>query len=399
MSNTPQADPVVIVAASRTPIGGLLGTLASVAAPDLGAAAIRGALAASGIAASDIDETIMGCVLAAGLGQAPARQASRAAGIPDAAGATTINKMCGSGMKAVMFAHDTLLAGSAQVMIAGGMESMSNAPYLLKGSRSGFRYGHDRIFDHMALDGLEDAYEPGRAMGSFAEATAAKFGLSREAQDAYAISSVTRARAAIASGAFKQQITPIMIQGRKGETLIEHDEQPAKAKLEKVPNLRPAFAEGGTVTAASSSSISDGAAALILMRRSQAVERGLRPLARIVGHAGAAAAPEWFSTAPIAAIDQLMAKIGWQQDQVDLYEINEAFAVVPLVAIQQLGIDAEKVNVNGGACALGHPIGASGARILVTLLAALADAGLETGVASLCIGGGEATAMAIALES
>lgn len=391
-------DPIVFVGASRTPIGGLLGCLTAVSAPELGAAAIRGALENSGLAPSHVEETLMGCVLAAGLGQAPARQASRLAGVPDAAPATTLNKMCGSGMKAVMLAHDMIAAGSARVMVAGGMESMSNAPFLLQGARSGMRYGHDRIFDHMALDGLEDAYEPGRSMGSFAEATAEKFGLSREAQDDYALRSVTLAQQAVAAGTFKGQITPIVVRDRRGEQLIEDDEQPGRARPEKIRTLKGAFAENGTVTAASSSSISDGAAALVLMRRSQALELGLRPLARIVGHVSRAAEPQWFSTAPIAAISGLLAKIGWSQDEVDLYEINEAFAVVPLVAIQQLGLALDRVNIHGGACALGHPIGASGARILVTLLASLQAAKLRRGVASLCIGGGEATAMAIEIE-
>jgi acetyl-CoA C-acetyltransferase len=391
-------DPIVIVGAARTPMGGMQGDFASLAAPQLGAVAIRAAVARAGVAADQIDEVIMGCVLSAGLGQAPARQASRGAGLPDSVGCTTINKMCGSGMKAAMFAHDLLLGGDNKVMVAGGMESMTNAPYLLDKARAGLRLGHSRVLDHMFLDGLEDAYEKGRLMGSFAEDTAQAYGFTREAQDAFALASLSRALKASTDGSFAGEIAPVALKSRQGETLISVDEQPAKARPEKIPTLKPAFREGGTITAANSSSISDGAAALVLMRRSEAEKRGLIPLAIIRGHANFAHAPALFTTAPVGAIKNVLGKIGWTTDQVDLWEINEAFAVVAMIAMRDLALPHEKVNVNGGACALGHPIGASGARIIVTLLAALQKHGLKRGVASLCIGGGEATALALELS-
>ena len=388
-------DPVVIVGMARTPMGGMMGDLAPVKAPDLGAVAIKGALEGAGVTAGDVDETIMGCVLPAGQGQAPARQAAKYAGVPDDVGAVTVNKMCGSGMKAMMLGHDSILAGTNDVVIAGGMESMTNAPYLLPKARGGYRYGHDKVYDHMALDGLEDAYEPGRAMGTFAEETARRYQFTREQQDAYAIESVKRAQRAIADGDFKGEVVSVPVKTRKGEVVVDTDEQPGKARLDKVPQLRPAFAKDGTVTAATSSSISDGAAALILMKRSEAEKRGLKPIAEIKGHSTHAQEPEWFTTAPIGAIEKLLGRVGWSKDDVDLFEINEAFAVVPMAAMKELGLDHDKVNVNGGACALGHPIGASGARISVTLLNALRKRGLKKGVASLCIGGGEATAVAL----
>ena len=391
-------DPIVIVGAARTPMGGMQGDFASLAAPQLGAVAIRAALARAGVAADQVEEVIMGCVLSAGIGQAPARQASRGAGLPDSTGCTTINKMCGSGMKAAMFAHDLLLAGSNKVMVAGGMESMTNAPYLLDKARAGFRLGHGRVLDHMFLDGLEDAYDKGRLMGSFAEDTAQSYGFTREAQDEFALASLSRALKASTDGSFAGEIAPVALKSRQGETLISVDEQPAKARPEKIPTLKPAFREGGTVTAANSSSISDGAAALVLMRRSEADKRGLAPLATIRGHANFAHQPALFTTAPVGAIRNVLGKVGWTTDQVDLWEINEAFAVVAMIAMRDLGLPHEKVNVNGGACALGHPIGASGARIIVTLLAALQKHGLNRGVASLCIGGGEATALALELS-
>ena len=391
-------DPIVIVGAARTPMGGMQGDFASLAAPQLGAVAIRAALARAGVAADQVEEVIMGCVLSAGIGQAPARQASRGAGLPDSTGCTTINKMCGSGMKAAMFAHDLLLAGSNKVMVAGGMESMTNAPYLLDKARAGFRLGHGRVLDHMFLDGLEDAYDKGRLMGSFAEDTAQSYGFTREAQDEFALASLSRALKASTDGSFAGEIAPVALKSRQGETLISVDEQPAKARPEKIPTLKPAFREGGTVTAANSSSISDGAAALVLMRRSEADKRGLAPLATIRGHANFAHQPALFTTAPVGAIRNVLGKVGWTTDQVDLWEINEAFAVVAMIAMRDLGLPHEKVNVNGGACALGHPIGASGARIIVTLLAALQKHGLKRGVASLCIGGGEATALALELS-
>ncbi|MBK5919512.1 acetyl-CoA acetyltransferase [Rhodothalassium salexigens] len=393
------SDPVVIVALSRTPMGGLMGELGAVKATELGATAIRGALGQIALDPAGIDETIMGCVLPAGQGQAPARQAAKAAGVPDSTGAVTINKMCGSGMKAVMQGADAIAAGSAAVVLAGGMESMTNAPFLMLDHRSGHKYGHTRVYDHMALDGLEDAYEPGRAMGTFAENTASHYQFTREAQDAYAIASVERARRAVDEGWFDAQITPVTVTTRKGDHRVERDEQPAKARPEKIPTLRPAFAKDGTVTAASSSSISDGAAALVLMARSEAERRGLAPIATLCGHATHAQAPEWFTTAPVGALRTLFERTGWQPSDVDLYEINEAFAVVPMAAMRELSLPHDVVNVHGGACALGHPIGASGARILVTLIHALKQAGARRGVASLCIGGGEATAMAVELAA
>jgi acetyl-CoA C-acetyltransferase len=388
-------DPIVIVGAARTPMGGFLGDLKDVKAPDLGARAISAALERAGLKAEDADEVVMGCVLPAGQGQAPARQAGLAAGVPQSVGATTVNKMCGSGMKAAMFAHDLIAAGSADVVIAGGMESMSNAPYLLERARAGYRMGHGRVVDSMFLDGLEDAYDKGRLMGTFAEDCARDYQFTREAQDAYALASLERANRAIRDGAFAAEITPVTVKAGKGETVVTTDEQPPKARPEKIPTLKPAFRDGGTVTAANSSSISDGAAALILMRASAAEKRGLQPLARIVGHATYAAEPAKFPTAPIGAMKRLFARTGWSAGGVDLFEINEAFAVVAMAAMRDLDLPHDKVNVNGGACALGHPIGASGARIVTTLLAAMRARGARRGVASLCIGGGEATAMAL----
>jgi len=390
-------DPVVIVSAARTPMGGFLGDFASLAAAQLGSAAISAVIARAGLPAEAVEEVIMGCVLAAGQGQAPARQASLGAGLPLAAGCTTVNKMCGSGMKAAMFAHDMLLAGSNEIMIAGGMESMSNAPYLLPKARGGYRLGHGQLQDHMFLDGLEDAYERGRLMGSFAEECADQYGFTRAAQDAFAITSTTRAQAAIQDGSFAWEIAPVTVPGKKGETLVLRDEQPGKAQLDKVPGLKPAFKKDGTITAANSSSISDGAAALLMMRQATAEKMGLMPLARIVGHATHAQQPAWFSTAPVGAMQKLFARTGWTPDAVDCYEINEAFAVVAMAAMHDLKLPHDKVNVHGGACALGHPIGASGARLIVTLIGALRKYGGKRGVASLCIGGGEATAMAIEL--
>ena len=389
------SDPIVIVSARRTPMGGFQGDLSGLTASQLGAAAIRAAMADTNLAGTDVDRGIMGCVLAAGQGQAPARQAILGAGLPESVSAVTVNKMCGSGMQAVMDAHDALAAGSADVIVAGGMESMSNAPYILAQARSGYRMGHGEIKDHMFLDGLEDAYDKGRLMGSFAEECARLYQFTREAQDAYAIRSLQRAQAAIADGSFADEITPVTVPGRGGDTLISIDEQPGKARPDKIPTLKPAFAKDGTVTAANASSISDGAAALILMRASTARARGLSPLARILGHTVHAQAPAWFATAPIPAIEKLYARTGLSKADVDLFEINEAFAVVAMAAIRDLGLDPDMVNVNGGACALGHPIGASGARILVTLLASLQRRNKSIGVASLCIGGGEATAVAI----
>ncbi|MGB3722532.1 MAG: acetyl-CoA C-acyltransferase [Pacificimonas sp.] len=389
------SDPVVIVAAKRTPMGGFQGNLSGASASDLGSAAIASAIAEAGLAGEDIDQGVMGCVLPAGQGQAPARQALLGAGLPQSVGAATVNKMCGSGMKAAMDAHDMILAGSADIMVAGGMESMTNAPYLLPKARGGLRMGHGEVQDHMFLDGLEDAYEPGRLMGSFAEDCAEKYQFTREAQDAYAIRSLERAQAAIGGGAFTGEVTPVTISGRGGETVVDTDEQPGKARPDRIPSLKPAFRKDGTVTAANASSISDGAAALILMRASEADRRGISPIARIVGHTTHAHAPNWFATAPIPACEKLLEKTGWQAGDVDLWEVNEAFAVVAMAAIRDLGLDDDRVNVNGGACALGHPIGASGARILVTLLSALRARGGTKGIASLCIGGGEATAMAV----
>ena len=392
-------DPIVITGAARTPLGAFRGMLAGIPAPRLGAVAIAGALAQSAVAAARVDEVFMGCVLPAGLGQAPARQAARFAGLPDAAMATTISKVCGSGMKAVMLAHDTLAAGAADWIVAGGMENMSNAPYLLAQARAGYRYGHDRIFDHAALDGLEDAYEPGRSMGTFGEDTAAHYQFGRAAQDEYAVASLTRAQAATANGAFAGEIVPVTLPGKSGAALFTTDEIPGKLNPAKIPTLKPAFRADGTVTAASSSANADGAAALLLTRQSSAGQERANIRAIIRGHAGHAQAPAWFTTAPIFAIRKLLTKIGWDAGAVDLWEINEAFAVVTMAAIRDLALDPARVNVNGGACALGHPIGATGARIIVTLLAALEARGLQRGIAALCIGGGEATAIAIELPA
>jgi acetyl-CoA C-acetyltransferase len=388
-------DPVVIVSAARTPMGGFQGDLKDARAPDLGAAAIRAALERTGLPGEAVDEVIFGCVLPAGQGQAPARQASLGAGVPLGVGCTTVNKMCGSGMKAAMLAHDLIAAGTNDVMVAGGMESMSNAPYLLPKARAGYRMGHGQVVDHMFLDGLEDAYDRGRLMGTFAEDTAQHYQFTREAQDAFAIVSLNRARSATETGAFAAEIAPVTVKTHKGEVTVERDEQPFKADTAKIPALKPAFREGGTVTAANSSSISDGAAALVLMKRSEAERRGLEPLAVVHGHATHAQEPAWFTTAPVGALKKLLDKVGWRAGAVELYEINEAFAVVTLAAMHELDLPHDKVNVHGGACALGHPIGASGARILVTLLAALETYDLKTGIAALCIGGGEATAMAL----
>ena len=392
-------DSIVIVGMARTPMGGFQGVLKDVTAPVLGSFAIRAALERSGVKAEDIDEVLMGCVLTAGMGQAPARQASIRAGIPDAAGCTTVNKMCGSGMKTTMLAHDSLLAGTNEVMVAGGLESMSNAPYILQKARSGQRLGHGQMIDHMFLDGLEDAFDKGTLMGVFAERTAQKYGFSREAQDEFAIRSLTRAKKAIEDGSFKSEVTPVTFKNRKGETVVEQDEQPLTADLDKIPKLRPAFEKDGTVTAANSSSISDGAAALILMRESTAEKRRLKPLARFLGHSSFAQAPEWFTTAPVGAIKNVLKTVGWKANDVDLFEINEAFAVVTMAAMKDLDLSIEKVNIHGGACALGHPVGASGTRILVTLISALKKYGKTRGVAGLCIGGGEATAMAVEVMS
>jgi acetyl-CoA C-acetyltransferase len=390
-----QSDPVVIVAAARTPLGRFQGDLSGLTAPALGAHAVRAALSRSGLSADRVDEVLLGCVLPAGQGQAPARQAARGAGLPDAVGATTINKVCGSGMKATMLAHDLIRAGSADVALAGGMESMSNAPYLLAKARGGYRVGHDRLFDHMLLDGLEDAYEGGRPMGDFGEATAARYGFTRADQDSYAIETLTRARAAIDGGAFVDEIAPITVAAKGGDRLIAQDEHPLKLSADKIPALKPAFRRDGTITAASSSANADGAAALILTRRSLAEREGLPILATILGHATHSQDPAWFTTAPIPAIRKLLDRVGWSVADVDLFEINEAFAVVAMAAQRDLGIPASALNVNGGACALGHPIGSTGARLIVTLLHALAARGLRRGVASLCIGGGEATAIAV----
>jgi acetyl-CoA C-acetyltransferase len=388
-------DSIVIAGCARTPIGGFLGDLKDLSAPELGSAAIRAAVARAGVPGESIQEVIFGCVLPAGLGQAPARQAALGAGLPLSAGATTVNKVCGSGMKAVMLAHDLLRAGSIDIAVAGGMESMSNAPYLLDRARTGYRIGHQRTFDHMFLDGLEDAYDKGRLMGAFAEKCAQMYSFSRAEQDAFALRSLERAQRAIADGSFAGEIVPVTVKSGKTERTVEHDELPLKAKPEKIPTLKPAFDENGTVTAANSSSISDGAAALVLMWQSEAERRGLRPLARIAGHATHSQEPGLFTTAPIGAIQKLMDRTGWAIEDVGLFEINEAFAVVTMAAMRDLNLPAEKVNVHGGACALGHPIGASGARLLVTLLAALKKYGQRRGVAALCIGGGEATAVAI----
>ncbi|MEW5681885.1 MAG: acetyl-CoA C-acyltransferase [Pseudomonadota bacterium] len=387
-------DNIVIVAAKRTAMGGFMGGLSDVDATVLGATAIKAALEQAGLSGDKVSEVIMGNVLPAGLGQAPARQATLKAGLPLTAGATTINKVCGSGLKAVMLASDLLKAGSADVVVAGGMESMSNAPYLLDKARSGYRMGHGQIKDHMMLDGLENAYD-GKAMGCFAQGTADEKGITREQMDAFAVQSLTRAQQAINSGAFEGEITPVTFQTRKGEVTFNVDEQPGNAKVDKIPTLRPAFAKDGTITAANSSSISDGAAALILMRESDAKAQGAKPLARVVAHATNSMEPALFTVAPVGAMQKVLQKAGWDKQQVDLWEINEAFAMVTMLAINELGLDSAKVNVNGGACALGHPIGASGARILVTLIHALRNRGLSKGVASLCIGGGEAVALAV----
>jgi acetyl-CoA C-acetyltransferase len=389
------SDPIVIVAAVRTPLGRFQGDLATVTASMLGTHVIRAALERANLPPDRVDEVLMGCVLPAGQGQAPARQAMRAAGLPDHVGATTVNKVCGSGMKATMLAHDLIGAGSADIVVAGGMESMSNAPYLLAKARGGYRAGHDRIFDHMMLDGLEDAYEPGRPMGDFGEATAQAYQFSRADQDAYAIETLTRARAAIQEGAFAAEITPVKVSAKGGDRLIDTDEHALKVSPEKIPALKPAFRTDGTITAASASANADGAAALVLMRRSQAEREGLTILAEIRGHATHSQEPAWYTTAPIPAIRKLLDKVGWRVGDVDLFEINEAFAVVAMAAAKDLGIARDRLNVNGGACALGHPIGATGARLIVTLLHALERRNLKRGVAALCIGGGEATAIAI----
>ena len=395
--NTP-SDPVVIVGAARTPMGAFQSDFASLSAHDLGGVAIKAAVERAGVKPELVDEVLFGNCLMAGQGQAPARQAALKGGLPLSAGAVTLSKMCGSGMEATMLAHDMLLAGSATVMVSGGMESMTNAPYLMLKGRGGYRMGHDKIYDHMMLDGLEDAYEAGRSMGTFGEDCAAKYGFTREQQDAFAIASVTRAKTATESGAFAAEIAAVTVKDRSGERVIGTDEGPGKVKLDKVPGLKPAFKkDGGTITAASSSSINDGAAALVLMRESTAKAQGLMPMARIVAHSTHAQEPNWFATAPVGATQKLLAKTGWAVGDVDLWEINEAFAVVPMALMTELGIPHDKVNVHGGACALGHPIGASGARILVTLLHALKAKGGKKGIATLCIGGGEATAMAVEL--
>lgn len=389
------SDPIVIVGAARTPMGGFQGAFNNVTAAELGATSIAAAIGNAGVANDDVEEVIMGCVLPAGQGQAPARQAAFGAGLGSQTGCTTVNKMCGSGMKATMLAHDLLLAGSNNIMVAGGMESMSNAPYLLDRARAGYRMGHGQVLDHMFVDGLEDPFDKGGLMGVFAEDCAQHYQFTREAQDAFAIASLTRAQQAIADGSFESQIAPVTVRSRAGENRVSEDEQPGKAKPEKIPHLKPAFREGGTVTAANSSSISDGAAALVLMRRSEALRRKLRIRAEIRAHGSHAQEPAWFTTAPIGALRKVLESTGWSAAEVDLFEINEAFAVVTMAAMRDLDLPHDKVNVHGGACALGHPVGASGARILVTLLAALEKYDLKRGVAALCIGGGEATAMAI----
>lgn len=388
-------DPIVIVSAVRTPMGAMTGSLSGLAAHELGATAIRAAVERAGIKADDVQEVIMGNVLQAGQGQAPARQAALGGGLPKSVACTTIHKVCGSGLKAAMLAHDLLLAGSAEVVVAGGQESMSNAPYLLLKGRQGYRYGHSTVYDHMALDGLEDAYERGTAMGVFAEKCADKYTFSRQDQDAFSIESLKRANAAIADGSFEWEIAPVTVSGRGGDTIVSTDESPGKAKPEKIPALKPAFKKDGSVTAANSSSISDGAAALVIMRESTAKKLGATPIARIVGHSQHSHEPEWFTTAPVSAIKKLLDKLSWSKDDVDLYEINEAFAVVTMAAMKELELDHAKVNIHGGATALGHPIGASGARILTTLLGALRKTKGKRGVASLCIGGGEAVALAV----
>ncbi|AWI79407.1 MAG: acetyl-CoA C-acyltransferase [Betaproteobacteria bacterium HGW-Betaproteobacteria-13] len=396
------SDPVVIVSVARTPMGGFQGDLSGLTGPQLGAVAIKAAVERAGLAPEQVEEVIMGCVLPAGVGQAPARQASLGAGLPLSAGCTTVNKVCGSGMKATMLAHDLLMAGTNDVMVSGGMESMSNAPYLLPKARSGYRLGHGQMLDHMFLDGLEDSYSKetrGRLMGTFAEDCASHFDFTRAAQDEYAATSTVRAQAAIKDGAFTWEVAPVTVPGRKGDVVVDKDEQPPKAQLDKIGSLKPAFRKDGTVTAANSSSISDGAAALVLMRKSTAEKLGLSPVATIIGHATHAQEPAWFTTAPVGAMQKVLAKAGWSVEDVDLWEINEAFAVVTMAAMKEMKLPHDKVNINGGACALGHPIGASGARILVTLIGALRRQGLKRGVASLCIGGGEATAMAIEVNA
>lgn len=387
-------DPIVIVAASRTPMGGFMGSLSAVTAPELGAVAIKSAVAQANLASDQIDEVVMGCVLPAGLKQAPARQAALGAELALSTVCTTINKVCGSGMKAAMFAYDSLMAGNIDVAVAGGMESMSNAPYMLPKARGGMRMGHGQVMDHMMMDGLENAYD-GISMGCFAQETADEVGFDRQAMDDFAIRSLSRANDAIASGAFTNEIAPVTVSSRRGDVVVDIDEQPGNARPEKIPSLRAAFKKDGTITAANSSSISDGAAALVMMKQSEAEKRGLMPLCKVVGHATHAQEPAQFTVAPVGAMNKLMARVGWSKDDVDLYEINEAFAMVTMLAIKELGLDDSKVNVNGGACALGHPIGASGARLIVTLIHALKNRNLSKGVASLCIGGGEATAIAI----
>jgi acetyl-CoA C-acetyltransferase len=387
---------VVIVGAKRTAIGSFLGQFTGVPTPALGTAAIKGALEHAGVAADQVDEVIMGCVLPAGLGQAPARQAALGAGLPTSAGCTTINKVCGSGMKSIMFAHDLIKSGSASVVVAGGMESMTNAPHVLNNSRTGIRYGSAEMLDHMAWDGLTNPYD-GKAMGVFGDMACEKYGFDRQSLDAFSAESARRAQAALANGAFKDEVVPVTVKGRKGDVVVDTDEEPGKIDLAKIPTLRAAFGKDGVLTAASSSKISDGAAAAVLMSAEEAGKRGLTPIARIVAHAGHAQAPEWFTTAPVKAISNVLAKAGWKVEDVDLFEVNEAFACVAMAPMKDLGIPHEKLNVNGGACALGHPIGASGARLVVTLLHALRARGVKKGVASLCIGGGEATAVAIEL--
>ncbi|MFN7571151.1 MAG: acetyl-CoA C-acyltransferase [Betaproteobacteria bacterium] len=389
------SESIVIVSAARTPIGGLLGDFASLQAWQLGATAIKAAVERAGVEGEAIDEVLMGCCLMAGQGQAPARQAVLAAGLPQSAGAVTLSKMCGSGMRAMMFAHDMLAAGSANVVVAGGMESMTNAPHLLVNARKGYRYGAVTAYDHMALDGLEDAYDRGKAMGVFAEQCVTKYAFTREAQDAFAIASTQRAMAANSDGSFAWEIAPVKVAGKGGEISIDRDEQPFKAKLDKIPGLKPAFKKDGTITAANASSISDGAAALVLMRESTAAKLGCTPIARVRAHSVHAQAPEWFTTAPVGAIDKVLAKTGWAAGDVDLWEVNEAFAAVTMAAMAEHKLPHDKVNIHGGACALGHPIGASGARIVVTLLGALRKTGGRKGIAALCIGGGEATALAL----
>ena len=391
------SDPIVIVSAARTPMGSFQSDFASLSAHDLGGAAIKAAVDRAGISPELVTEVLFGNCLMAGQGQAPARQAAFKGGLPKSAGAVTLSKMCGSGMRAAMFAHDMLVAGTHDVLVAGGMESMTNAPYLMLKGRSGYRMGHDRIFDHMMLDGLEDAYEPGRSMGTFGEDCAAKYSFTRAEQDHFATTSVQRAKAATESGAFAAEITPVTVKDRSGERVVAIDEGPGKVKLDKISSLKPAFKKDGTITAASSSSINDGAAALVMMRASTAAKLGCKPLARIVSHATHAQEPEWFATAPVGATQKALAKAGWKVEDVDLWEVNEAFAVVPMALMKELNVPHDKVNVNGGACALGHPIGASGARIMVTLIHALKARGLKKGLATLCIGGGEGTAVALEL--